>query len=303
MSTETDRMASISNERCLYEDIKKLEQQELIPQMKQAEEALANLYLHKKLIEADFSELLSAYQNLIKEKIPFAKLLQQRLIEYFSFELLKPLPLLHVKSNASSTIWRMQHFVVLAQVNEQQDLLFSLSFDGKEQLSESSYLPLLIIKPAEMLVEINEEQVLQLIDLWYGTKILSAKQLSLVNADLNSLLDHFRALGFTNQPSLLDCSCVLQQEFYLANCIEAKVLDELFIATMAQAEYDFDKVATAVYRISLTYGQTVELYNHLEQPKVKVHSNECRRSIIDFLMHHSFLMPLISRTLYLKAIE
>jgi hypothetical protein len=286
-----------------YEDIKKLEQQALIQQIEQTEASLVNLYLHKKLIEADFAELLLSYQNLIKKKIPFSKELYRQLIEYFSFELLKPLPILRFESNESYSIWRMKHFVVLSQVNEQQDLVFSLSFDINAPSDELSYLPLLVIKPAEMLVEINEDQILRLINLWYGIKMLSTEQLSFINADLNILLDYFRKLGFANQPSLLDQSCMLNQELYLANGVEAKVLDAIFIATMETDEYDFDKIDTYVYRVSLAQGLNFEINNYLEKTKVKLHSNKCRGSILDFVIRYSFLVPLIVESSYQNEVD
>ena len=83
-----------------------------------------------------------------------------------------------------------------------------------------------------MAVTVADEQVLELIRLWHVDHVFSLNQLSLINYDLNQLLSHFRTLGFTVAPSLLDNARPLQVRLESEFPLEQSVLDDIFITAI-----------------------------------------------------------------------
>ena len=65
-------------------------QKEIMQWIKEAEEELADLYLRKALLEADFETLLQQYRQLILAQQPFSTIAKTNLLEYLSYYLLEP---------------------------------------------------------------------------------------------------------------------------------------------------------------------------------------------------------------------
>ncbi|MFZ1781500.1 MAG: hypothetical protein WAT94_08725, partial [Enterococcus aquimarinus] len=144
----------------------------------------------------------------------------------------------------------------------------------------------------KMEVTIAEKEVHTLISLWYSDKYLSRTQLSLFNQDLNRLFVHLKALGFEVLPSLLDNTQALSLQLISDFPASAAILDQIFITTMESEEYDFDKIGSQQYQVTLTQGQTMKIDIHENQTVLFIDSNLRKRSILDFVTSYPFLVPL-----------
>jgi len=279
-----------------YYDMKNNDHQELNQWILSAEQELADLRLRKRLLEADFSSLLEEYRTLIIQNAEISTIAKTNLLEYFSYELLKPLETINLQQADSYNTWSTKHFLVAYQLNNDQSLSFNFKMDVIDARFDAPYMPLIVVNPKEMTVEVDEKQVLDLIYLWHNEKIFSRSQLSLINFDLNQLLAWFKELGFTVKPSLLDNTHALAIDFESELPLETTVLDQIFITTMESEEYDFEKIAENHYQVQLNQEQKVDIYTGDETVRLFINSNERRRSILDFFTHYPFLVPLIVRT-------
>ena len=61
---------------------------------------------------------------------------------------------------------------------------------------------------------------------------------------------------------------------------------------MESEEYDFDKIGTQQYQVTLTQGQTMKIDIHENQTVLFIDSNLRKRSILDFVTSYPFLVPL-----------
>ena len=278
-----------------YYEMKNHDHHDLVQWITSAEQELADLRLRKRLLEADFKGLLEEYRRLIITNEPISTIAKTNLLEYFSYELLKPLESINLQQADSYNTWSTKHFLVAYQLNNDFSLSFNFKMDVVDARFDAPYMPLLIVHPQEMSVEVDEKQVLDLIYLWHNEKIFSRSQLSLINFDLNQLLSWFRELGFEVKPSLLDNAHALAVDFESELPLEISVLDNIFITTMESEEYDFEKIAENHYQVLLNQEQKVDIHTENEQVRLFIDSNERRRSILDFFTHYPFLVPLVVR--------
>ncbi|MCD5003252.1 hypothetical protein IV487_12335 [Enterococcus saccharolyticus] len=278
-----------------YYDMKERDHEEIVQWIASAEEELADLRLRKALLEADFSELLKEYRRLITTNAPISTIAKTNLLDYFSYELLKPLKEVGLEQAEAYNTWESRHFLIAYQLDENRDLELNFKMDVVDVRFDASFMPLILVKPVEMTVEVDEKQVLELIHLWHTEKIFSRTQLSLINYDLNQLLSWFKELGFSVAPSLLDNTQALTVDLESELPLETKILDNIFITTMESEEYDFEKLGTDHYQVKLNQEQNVYIRSENGRTHLFVDSNNRRRSILDFFTHYPFLVPLIVR--------
>jgi hypothetical protein len=193
-------------------------------------------------------------------------------------------------------VWKSKHFDVAYELDKNNDLELSFKMETVDTRFEAAYMPLILIHPKDMTVEVDEKQVLKLIHLWHKDKIFSHNQLSLINYDLNQLLAWFKELGFDVAPSLLDNTRALKREFTSDLVVDTKVLDDIFIISMESTEYDFDKFDDYHYQVKLNQSQTVDIFSEKGKTRLFIDSNNRRRSILDFFTNYPFLVPLIVRS-------
>ncbi|MGO2853092.1 MAG: hypothetical protein ACTIBS_03705 [Tetragenococcus koreensis] len=268
---------------------------EMVSWIASAEKELADLRLRKALLEADFPGLLNEYRRLIVTDAAISTVAKTNLLAYLTYELLRPLSDATLKQTDSYNIWQAKYFLVKYQLTDKRELALSFKMNVIDTRFAAKFMPLILLDLQEMSVTVDERQVLELIRLWYSEKIFSRNQLSLINYDLNRLLENFKKLGFAVSPSLLDntqaLSVDLESEFPLATGI----LDSIFITTMESSEYDFDKIGQANYQVKLNQEQNVYIHSEKNKTHLFIDSNNRRRSILDFFTHYPFFVPLIVR--------
>lgn len=282
-------------EQDLYYEMKSQDHQEIIDWIASAEAELADLRLRKSLLEADFEELLSEYRRLITTNAPISTIAKSNLLEYFSYELLKPLKSIGLQQAEAYNTWESKHFLVAYQLDDEKNLALSFRMDVIDSRFDASYMPLIVVRPVDMTVEVDEKQVLELIHLWHTEKIFSRGQLSLINYDLNQLLSWFKELDFEVAPSLLDNTRALSVDLESELPLETHVLDSIFVTAMESDEYDLEKLNKDHYQVKLNQEQNVYIRSESGITHLFIDSNERRRSILDFFTHYPFLVPLIVR--------
>lgn len=279
-----------------YYQNKEGDHQEIQQLITTAERELADLKLRKALMEADFSQLLQYYQELILPKEPISPIAKKTLLEYFSYELLKPLASVGLEQTNSYDVWQSKHFLIQYQLNDRQDLALNFKMTPIDSRFTTDFINLMTVKPGELVVEVEDNQVLELIRQWHVEHVFSANQLSLINYDLNQLLSHFRTLGFSISPSLLDNAQPLQVRLDSEFPLEEAVLDDIFIKTMENPEYDFETLVNQQYQVLLDQEQKMTI-SQTEQGETSlfVDSDNRRRSLLDFFTSYPFLVPLMVR--------
>lgn len=284
-----------SSKKDNYYVLKEKDHQAIMNLIGKREDELADLYMRMALLEADFVELLEAYCQFIIPNVPISKIAKTNLLAYFSYELLKPLKAVGLTQTDKENVWKSKHFDVAYELDKNNDLALSFKMEVVDARFESAYMPLILVHPKEMTVEVDEKQVLKLIHLWHKDKIFSHNQLSLINYDLNQLLAWFKELGFEVAPSLLDNTHALKREFSSELSVDTKVLDDIFIITMESTDYDFEKIDDTHYQVKLNQEQTVDIFSENGKTRLFIDSNNRRRSILDFFTNYPFLVPLIVR--------
>ncbi|MGX7133193.1 hypothetical protein [Enterococcus songbeiensis] len=281
-----------------YYQTKETDRQEIVRLIEAAEEELADLRLRKSLMEADFDQLLAKYKELLSTDQRISPIAKKTLLEYFSYELMKPLATVGLQpSGIAYDIWSTKHFYLRYQLNAEDQLLFSFKLIPLDQKFTTEFMPLLTIQPDSMEVAVDDEQLLELIRLWHAEKIFSKDQLSLVNYDLNLLLSHFRQLEFVVQPSLLDNTQPLAVSLESEYPLQEKILDEIFITAMENPDYDFEKNSGVSYEVLLDQNQRL-LISGFENGHTKlfIDSDQRKRSLLDFFTSYPFLVPLMVRS-------
>lgn len=256
------------------------------------EQDLADLYLRKKILEADFQTLLDQYKTFILQNQDISTIAQTNLITYFSYELLKPFQSVGLEQTEHYNTWETNHFYTAYQLNESNNLVFYFKLKVVDDRFLVDYLPLLTINVGEMTVGINDTHVRTLISLWYSDKFLSRSQLSLFNQDINDLLKYLKEQGFEVQPSLLDNTQALSLRLVSDFSISQTVLDRIFITTMENPDYDFEWLGEEKYQVQLNQEQTITIERHENETELFIDSNHRRRSILDFATSYPFLVPL-----------
>lgn len=285
-----------SSEMERYYENKEADHQEIEHLITTAERELADLKLRKALMEADFSQLLQYYQELILPNEPISPIAKKTLLEYFSYELLKPLHTVGLSQSNRYDVWQSKHFLIQYHLTESQNLALNFKMTPIDNRFTTAFMNLMTVKPGEMLVEVEDNQVLELVRQWHVEHVFSTNQLSLINYDLNQLLAHFRELGFTITPSLLDNAHPLQVRLDSEFPLEASVLDEIFIKAMENPEFDFETLPEERYQILLDQEQKLTISGMAEGvTSLFVDSDNRRRSLLDFFTSYPFLVPLMVR--------
>lgn len=285
-----------SSEMERYYQNKEADHQEIEQLIATAERELADLKLRKALMEADFGQLLQYYQELILPNEPISPIAKKTLLEYFSYELLKPLHTVGLTQGNRYDVWQSKHFLIQYQLTETQNLALNFQMTPIDSRFTTAFMNLMTVKPGEMVVEVEDNQVLELVRQWHVEHVFSTNQLSLINYDLNQLLTHFRELGFTITPSLLDNAHALQVRLDSEFPLEASVLDDIFIKTMENPEFDFETLPEDRYQVLLDQEQKLTISEMAEGvTSLFVDSDNRRRSLLDFFTSYPFLVPLMVR--------
>jgi hypothetical protein len=276
-----------------YYETKEIDHQRIESLIEQAENELADLRLRKSIMEADFDELCRHYQQLIIGNQDISTIAKKTLLEYYAYEFLKPLRSIGLTPTDNYNVWQTKHFFVKFQLNEEQamDLYFKLNPINSQY--ESQYLPLLTIYSDKKEVQVNDHQILHLLRQWYTDKIFTVNQLSLFNYDVNLLLNHFRDCSFTVSPSLIDNTQELAVNLETEFPSTTEILDQIFIITMENPEYDFIKIAEEDYEILLDKKQRITIQRAAETTHLFIDSGQWKRSLLDFFTSYEFLVPLV----------
>lgn len=275
---------------------KEQDHQEIVQMIHEAETQLADLRMRKAFIESGFSELLGAYQQYILAGEPISPIAKTSLVEYFAYELLKPLNDIGLElSGTTYDTWETRHFSINYALDDSANLIFSFALPTIDERYQVDAINLLKISPETMTIDVKDDQVLALIRYWSVERVFSVGQMTIFNHKLNQLLEHARQLGFTVNETLLDNTNVLrlnlQSEFELTE----PVLDDIFIVAMNHPQYDMEKLGEDAYEVLLDKGQSLTVSKEGEQTALFVSSGEYHRSIIDFFINYEFLIPLMVR--------
>lgn len=278
-----------------YFDVKHQDHSNIVEMIDESEKALADLRFRKALVEADFSELLAAYNDVFVEKsIPASTIAKSSLLEYFTFELLKPLDKIDLQlAGDRFESWETKHFILNFALVEEKIIEFQLVMPSATGDRFTNPIRLMQVDPAAMEVTVLNRGVLSLLKDCYGSHIYSSGQLSFVNHQMNEVMNHMRKLGFTVQDNLLDNSKPLNMAFDLPYVVSDEVLDDIFITTMNNKEYDFFKNATEDYTIDLGHEQTVNVQQNERTTSIALDTSKMNKSILEFFGFYPFLVPLI----------
>lgn len=269
---------------------------EMVSWIASAEKELADLRLRKSFLEADFPALLAEYRRLIVSDAAISTIAKTSLLSYLTYELLKPLKESDLEQTESINIWEAKHFFIQYQLNENKELALSFKMEVIDSRFDAPFMPMILVDPQGMTVRVDEHQVLELIRFWYSEKVFSRNQLSLINYDLNRLLAHFKELGFEVMPSLLDNTRALSVDLESELPLEMTILDTIFITTMENKEYDFEKIGEKNYQVKLNQEQKVFIHDEADRTHLFIDSDHRRRSILDFFTTYPFFVPLVVRT-------
>lgn len=286
-----------ARENQVYLETKEKDHQDIVLLIETAEAELADLRLRKYLLESDFSQLLDAFERYILKAEPISPIGKTSLIEYFTYELLKPLNDIGLKfSNTTYDTWETRHFSINYRLNDSNQLVFSFVLPTINQRYQVESLNLLEVSPETMEITVQDDRVLSLIRYWSVERVFSAGQLTIFNHKFNQILAHARHLGFLVKQILLDNTqplhLNLQSQFELTD----QVLDDIFIVAMKNPQYDFEKIGEEKYQVLLDKGQSMIISkNQKNQTMLEVSSGEYHRSVIDFFINYEFLVPLMVR--------
>ena len=276
-----------------YYETKEQDHQRIESLIEQAEIELADLRLRKDIMEADFNELCQHYQTLIIGNQEISIIAKKTLLEYYAYEFLKPLRSIGLTATDNYDIWKTKHFLVKFQLNEEKALDLYFKLNPINSHYESHYLPLLTIYSDTREVQVNDHQILHLLRQWYTDKIFTINQLSLFNYDVNQLLAHFRASSFTVSPSLIDNTQELAVDLETEFPITTEILDQIFITTMENKDYDFVTAQDEDYEIFLDKKQRLTIRMAEENTHLFIDSDRRKRSLLDFFTSYEFLVPLV----------
>lgn len=280
-----------------YEDdyyaVKAQDHQRIESLIEQAENELADLKLRKSIMEADFSGLLAHYRQLILTDQDISVIAKKTLLEYYAYEFLKPLKTIHLTATDNYDTWKTKHFNVRFRLTETKELEFSFKLNPVNSTYQSNYLPLLTINSNSQSVVVNDEQILHLISQWHAENIFSVNQLSLFNYDVNLVLAHLKELGFTVSPSLIDNTQTLAVDMETDFAVAAEVLDQIFIITMENQQYDFITENKGEILVLLDKNQRLTIHLYTESTLLTIDSDQWKRSLLDFFTSYPFLVPLV----------
>lgn len=282
-----------------YYEKKEKNRNNIIDMIQVAEEELADLKLRKSLMESEFPELLTYYQKLLLESssLEISSIAQATLLEYMTYELLKPLTHIGLKySLAEQDSWETVHFQIHYVITEQSQLKFAFKMKPINNKYQPTYMDIFKLDIGSMKVDVDDNQVLALIRYWSVDKLYSSVQLSVLNHELNQLLIHFKGLGFTVEESLLDNGKPLDLHLESAFELSTDILDNIFIIAMSNSEYDMEKTGEYSYEVLLDKEQSLSVeVNEYGNTNIDIQTGRINRSILDFFGSYPFLVPLMLR--------
>lgn len=285
------------NENQVYLETKDKDHQDIVLLIETAESELADLRLRKYLIESDFSELLDSFERYITKGETISPIGKTSLIEYLTYELLKPLNDIGLTMSSSTyDTWETRHFSINYFLNEQNKLIFSFVLPTINQRYQVESIHLLEVSPETMEITVQDDRVFSLIRYWSVERVFSAGQITIFNHKLNQILAHARKLGFFINQTLLDNTKPLHLNLQSEHELTNQVLDDIFIVTMKNPQYDFEKSGKDHYKVLLDKGQSLAITrNEHNQTILEISSGEYHRSVIDFFINYEFLVPLMVR--------
>ncbi|MGM0124298.1 hypothetical protein IGI37_001672 [Enterococcus sp. AZ194] len=299
-SVSSTKELELSKAELAYYEKKEQNRKNIVDMIQVAESELADLKLRKSLMESDFPELLSYYQELLLDGSTYPEMstiAQATLLEYITYELLKPLTHIGLKySLAELDNWETVHFQIRYSLGEGNRLQFAFKMKPINNKYEAAYMDMFELDLDSKEVAINDDQVLALIRYWSVDNLYSSVQLSVLNHELNQLIVHFKTLGFNVDESLLDNSKPLDLHLESAFELSTEILDNIFIITMSNPEYDMEKIGEYGYEILLDKEQSlaVEVNEH-GHSNLNIQTGRTNRSILDFFGSYPFLVPLMVR--------
>lgn len=144
-----------------YLEGKEQDHQDIVSLIETAEAELADLRMRKDLIESDFPQLLESYDRFILNEEPISTIGKTSLIEYFTYELLKPLNDIGLeRSNSAYDTWKTRHFSINYTLNGQNELVFSFVLPTIDQRYQVESMSLLNVSPETMEINVQDDRVL-----------------------------------------------------------------------------------------------------------------------------------------------
>ncbi|MGH1831885.1 hypothetical protein ABE871_10600 [Enterococcus gilvus] len=279
-----------------YYDNREENYQDLLNLIDDAEKEIADLKFRKVLMESDFPTLLDYFKKIfIEESLSASAIAKGALLEYFTFELIKPLQNheLHLSTNEFST-WESKHFNLSYRLTSTNEINFSFMMPTSDGRFRSEKIKLMEVYPATMSVRVLNDAVLTLLKDCYNKHIYTSGQNSMFSREMNDVMAHMKDLGFDFDENLLDNSQPLDVAVDLHHTTPTDVLDKIFITTMNNENYDFKKIDEASYLIVLDGNQTVTINQNNENQvsSLKLNTDRKNKSLIEFFGSYPFLVRL-----------
>ncbi|MGG5331433.1 hypothetical protein [Enterococcus sp. AZ163] len=286
----------LSRSSLSYYDNRENNYQDLLNLIEDAEKELADLKFRKKLMESDFATLLNDFREVFLSKdYEVSAIAKSALLEYFTFELLKPLEThdLQLSSNDFST-WETKHFTLSYRLMNENEIIFNLMMPTSEGKIRTEKIHLMTVYPESMRVAVLNDAVLTLLADCYQHHIYTSGQNSLLSYEMNSVFTHMKSLGFALGDNLLDNSRPLNLSFDLPHLVSIDTLDAIFITTMNNPKYDFKKIEENHYLIKLENDHRVELIQNEAQnaTRLTINTVNSNKSLIEFFGAYPFLVSL-----------
>lgn len=285
----------VSDSSLNYYDNREENYQDLLLLIADAEKEIADLKFRKVLMESDFPTLLDYFKQIfIDEKLSVSAIAKGALLEYFTFELIKPLQNqeLYLSTNEFST-WESKHFNLAYRLTSTNEILFSFMMPTSDGKFRNEKIKLMEVAPETMRVKVLDNAVLTLLKDCYNKHIYTSGQNSMFSREMNDVIANMKELGFEFEENLLDNSKPLDLSVDLHHKTPVDVLDKIFITTMNHKEYDFKKIGENSYLVALNDHQTVTIKQSADQTtSLKLDTDRKNKSLIEFFGSYPFLVPL-----------
>lgn len=287
---------TVSDSLLNYYDNREENYQDLLQLIEDAEKELADLKFRKILMESDFQSLLDYFKKIfISEEMKASAIARGALLEYFTFELIKPLQShgLQLSTNEFST-WESKNFNLSYRLASTNEIKFSFMMPTSDGKFRNEKIKLMEVFPETMKVTILNDAVLTLLKDCYQKHIYTSGQNSMFSREMNDVIAHMKELGFEFDENLLDNSQPLDLAINLERKTPVDVMDAIFITTMNHENYDFKKIGPDHYVVALDSKQTVTIKQNPEDKtsNLKLNTAQKNRSLIEFFGSYPFLVPL-----------
>ncbi|MGX2944691.1 hypothetical protein [Enterococcus alishanensis] len=297
---ETTELEEIPKEQTYslptYQDLRQTTYGDLLSLIDEAERELADLKFRKQLMESDFNELMSFFnQVFIIKTLPISAIAEDALLEYFTYELLKPLEKHDLRlSDHQYSVWETKHFELSYQLIDNEMISFELILPRSDDRLLNQYIPLMDVFPGNQKVIVSDEAVLEILTGCFSHHIFTSGQISFFSFEINTVLANMKQLGFEIEDNLLDNSKPLNLDYQLPHTISEEVLDDIFITAMNNERHDFQKLAEDEYLVALENEQTVTIKQQVEEDAatLKINSGYTNKSLIEFFGTYQYLVDL-----------